>query len=607
MSLTKPIYTAPKLIELLEKQHQQQGKSDLFKKGTFTIQWRAKVGSFPAPDVETIISAAEPCGAWRPVASNSNSTTSIWKAKENHPSPENCPEEKSRPEDKRNVGDNWQYFQKLPLNGYIPASGIRGVVRAWAKNRFHLDSKMEKRMEELLGYQDNDIIKAGKIQFLDAWPQEPTQLSLDIVNPQEKFQIFHQGQSTPLSLYTLGNGEDKVSVTVAIRGVYPHANSDDVEEVWGWVVQALSFYGIGSRTASGYGGISYSETVPPQPNPSHKVKEFHFQLYGQGNAGPDGETMELRPTHWRGWLRSWILRFLLGVMSLENAQKTLAELLGIIEPKSRQGLLRLSMLKGKSWKEESASSPDFYCWQGKLILSVPQQDEEILTKIILPIISFAVMVGGVGRGSRRPLHVFWMKTKNSDREASRGTYLRLKHEVASKIKLVGLSPKPDTWKLAYKRWQEAVQTKWSDRYGSGGSNLNAEVFSPETCAVYLVPGPAEEPVRWEDLEWNYRNTEDTRGEGMDLIYQPKYKRNENVGGKAGDGGSAYCSWVSIKRVNIPNRREETDCQEIVCLFMGEVNPDSSRERSPHLRSQFLKDLAKIPGSVHLFGVQPPLE
>jgi|GEM_PF-5726317 len=69
------MYTGPRLIELLEKQHQRreakllpEGKplSGLLKKGTFTIQWRAKVGSFPHPDLETIVSAGEPCGSWRP-------------------------------------------------------------------------------------------------------------------------------------------------------------------------------------------------------------------------------------------------------------------------------------------------------------------------------------------------------------------------------------------------------------------------------------------------------------------------------------------------------------------------------------------------------------
>ncbi len=141
------MYTGNKLIELLEKQQKSRGQSDLLKTGTFTIQWRAKVGSYPHPDGETIISAGEPCGNWK------------------HDNTE-----------KLNVGDNYQKFSDLPLIGYIPGSSIRGLVRAWAKK---YPDKYQ-RMNELLGYQDDEKITPGKIEFLDAYPQEATRLTLDI-------------------------------------------------------------------------------------------------------------------------------------------------------------------------------------------------------------------------------------------------------------------------------------------------------------------------------------------------------------------------------------------------------------------------------------------
>lgn len=116
------MYTGIQLINLLEQQHQQRSQSGLFKKGTFTIQWRTKVGSFPHPDVETIVSAGEPCGAWRPT--------------------------QGRPGDKRNVDQNWEYLRDVPLNGYIPGASIRGLVRAWVEQRPEISS----RMRDLLGY-----------------------------------------------------------------------------------------------------------------------------------------------------------------------------------------------------------------------------------------------------------------------------------------------------------------------------------------------------------------------------------------------------------------------------------------------------------------------
>jgi CRISPR-associated protein Cmr6 len=583
------MYAGTQLIELLERQHQARHQSDLFRKGTFTIQWRAKVGSFPHPDVETIVSAGEPCGAWKPTSG--------------------CPSNLSRPEEKRIVGENLQYFKQLPLNGYVPGSVIRGIVRSWAKQRPQIQS----RMVQLLGDQVNDRISSGKIEFLDAWPQKATKLTLDIVNPQEEFQVYHQGQSTPLSFYTLGTGEETVEVTVAIRGIPGKTTAQEVAEVWGWVQQALTLYGVGSRTASGYGAIA-SPDVKPKSHPDDGVKTFDFSLYSQGCYGADppvkshsGE-VELRPAHWRGWLRSWVLRFLLGVMSETDAQQTLWELMGTLEPKSRKGCVRLEMVKGKTWGKLSGNSPNFYCWKGKLQISAPK---DILSKILLPIIRFAVMVGGVGRGWRRPLHIFNMKItdrntgETREKPSSRGTYLSLNHQVKNSEtnevhnKLYSLPLNNSDWIDTYEKWQTAVQLQWPNRFNPG-QNPTAEVFSPATCAVYIVPEPQEEPLDKENIEWSITQPTNTRGCGMNLIYQPKYKKKLDVGGDAAGGGNAHCSWVSIKRVNVPNKNAETKCQEVVCLFMGGQTPLST-----HLRTDFLKDLAKISDAVHLFGVEPP--
>ncbi|MCL1472484.1 RAMP superfamily CRISPR-associated protein [Argonema antarcticum] len=571
------MYSGNRLAELLEKQHEKRlEKSEkykgLFKKATFTIQWRAKVGSFPHPDLETIVSAGEPCGAWK--LNN------------------------GRPEDKRNVCDNLNLLSVLPLNGYIPGSSIRGLVRTWAKQI----PEIKPRMLEILGFQDNENITPGKIEFLDAWPEKATKLTLDIVNPQEHFQVYHQGQSTPLSFYTLGNGEKPINVTVAIRGIPGKVTETEVEEVWGWVQQALSLYGVGSRTASGYGAIKTANLPKLTIDPSYAVKQFDFSLFSQGCYGADPHSPDLRPAHWRGWLRSWVLRFLLGVMSPENAQKTLGELFGTLDAgdgKGRKGCVRLEMIQGENWGEVSGNQPRFYTWKGQLKISATKN---ILNQIVLPIVKFAVMVGGVGRGWRRPLHIFVM---NNGRSAARGTYLSLTHKIRKpdsneyQVKLYGIACNPSDWQKLYQDWQTAVQLQWSDRYALG-NNPTAEVFSPTTCAIYLVPEPCQEPLDRQDFEWSITNPTDTRGCGMNLIYDLKYKRKIDVGGNAAGGGNAHCSWVSIKRVNIPNKEQNTNCQEVVCLFMGGQTPNSS-----HLRSQFLNDLSKIPGAVHLFGVQAP--
>ncbi len=603
------LYTAPKLIELLEKQHQNRGKADLFKQGIFTIQWRAKCGSHPHPDLETMIPASEPCGKW-----------------ELHKQiPRYDPVINKKGEIVRNkkgeivrVQPLEQYLTEvpeLPFNGYLPASSIRGLVRAWATKQ---GGEIKLEMERLLGKQENDTINAGKFEFLDAYPLEPTKVSIDIVNEQQKFQVDHEGQCKPHPLYTLGNGNNKIRVKVAIRGIEGKVTTEEVAKVWEWVEQALSLYGVGSRTASGYGAIQANSKLKLESQPNHKTKTFTFSLYSQGCGGASVKDIQLRPSHWRGWLRSWVLRFLLGVMSRQDAEKTLGELMGSInaenENGSQTGCLRLEMnlqkldTENNQWYLESEHSPDFYLWEGDLKLTAPTN---ILNKIILPIVKFAVSVGGVGRGWRRPLHIFTMKTKKGSFEASRGCHLILNHKVKDKAsgeektKLFALSPNQlQTWQTTYDSWLNSVREIWGNRVRIGANNnLRSEVFSPQTCSVYVVPYPDEDPLDRQNNTWgDFDYVTDTRGGGMDLIYQPTYKRRQDVGGNAG-GGGAYCSWVSIKRVNVAHPEINNSlCQEVVCIFMGGT-PVNNRN---HLRARFLGDLARINGSRHLFGLTPPI-
>lgn len=581
------IYTGPKLSQLLEQQHQQRPRQqELFKKGTFTLQWRAKVGSSPHPDLETMISAGEPCGAWRHKGI--------------------CPVEFQRPESKRNVGENLEYFPELPLNGYIPGSSIRGLVRSWARQH----PEIQERMQALLGYQDNhkNEIHSGKIEFLDAYPEKPTRLTLDIVNPQQEFQVYHQGQSKPLSFYTLGDGKKPISVTVAIRGIPNRTTAAEVEEVWQWVEQALYFYGVGSRTASGYGCFQKPSGLTINSPHNYSKKLLNFILYSQGSYGanqkPNKNNEDLRPVHWRGWLRSWVLRFLLGVMTKDNAERTLGELLGTIGADNNatavKGHIRLRMIRSQTWGQQSANQPSFYLWKGQLELSGPR---DILNNIILPIVRFAASVGGVGRGWRRPLHIF---TMNNGHLAARGTHLVLTHRIESTNKPFTLNyTDSQTWQTTYQEWLKAVTAQWSNRIQIGANNLlAAEVFSPTTCAVYILAGPVENPLEQNENCWAFTDGANTRGDGVDLIYQEeyprKYKRNPDLGGNAG-GGGAYCSWVSIRRVRLRNEQEDTDCQETVCLFMGDQDTSINNN---HVRALFLRDLDTMPGKKHLFGVQP---
>jgi CRISPR-associated protein Cmr6 len=560
------MYSGTKLIDALAKQHQKRSQPELFKSSIFTLDWRSKVGSFPHPDRETLVSAGEPCGAWNPHA--------------------------SRPEDKRSLDRNLKLFNELPLNGYIPAASIRGIVRTWVSQH----PELIPQMQQLFGHQTGAKIIAGKIEFLDAFPTQPTKLTLDITNPQQDFQVFHTGSTSPQSLYTLGDGHQKIEITIGIRGCRD-AQSEDVATAWEWLQQALSNQGIGSRTASGYGALTAPIGHDPSPELSSlpvgsSSKKLNFTLYSQGSAGPNQTIPELRPTHWRGWLRSWLLRFCLGVMKQADAEATVDELLGSLKHK---GLVRLQMKIDRI--DPSRNTPKFYRWIGSFEISAPTA---ILDEIILPIIKIAVRVGGVGRGWRRPLHRFILETKTGGKfDTARGCHLELtrsrsvseresRADVVTNSTPSKLDRAGNDLNLIYDLWRDAVVKNWPDRYQESISNIHAEVFSPNTCAVYRVPEPYQNPIDPKTLTWIQCETTATRGRGMELIYQPKYKRKEAVG-----GDRSQCSWVSIKRVN--GAKPEDLCQEVVCLFMGAEDP---------LRASFLVELARIPGATRLFGREP---
>lgn len=641
--------TATLLVDLLQEQHKKRS-SHLFRRGRFTLAWRAKVGSFPFPDREMIVSAAEPCGRfdWR-----SQNKADEFKYDQEPAANE---EKERKPEHFGTLNDLVKNYKSLPLNGYIPGSAIRGIVRAWAMQRHDLRDEAIR----LLGKQDSDSdkITPGKVEFLDAWPDQPQPLSIDVVNPQERFQVYHDNsdQPAPHALYTLGNGATPVTFTISIRGIPGKVGAKEVNTVWQWVEQALAEYGLGGRTASGYGMLESATAATAAPSPTHQIQRFDFMLYSQGVEGAiQGEDrMELRPSHWRGWLRSWTLRFLLGVMSETNARIVLESLFGTIEStvdkKHRKGCVRVQLLPrqtGDPWGElskQNKNAPDFYIWKGQLQISAP---EDILQPILLPIMKIASSVGGVGRGWRRPLHFFVKQAKNSDRQLkfSRGAHLILTRSGDSDPYHMPLDP--TSWESLYNQWANAVQTKWGDR--GAPDHLIAEVFSPETCAVYVVPGPKEEPIdfdgtqsthgnekisssmalargarpgqqpttintnanqpRSQTIQWSTSSSTQTRGQGMALIYSTResnpprdYKGNANVGGKAASGGSksSFCSWVSIRRIDQPHPETKTDCQEIVCLFLGKREAQGFNRD----RTQFWRDLDNLEHSTRLFGNNP---
>ena len=233
-------------------------------------------------------------------------------------------------------------------------------------------------------------------------------------------------------MYTFGDGRKKVEIKVAIRGCRG-ASADDVTTAWEWVQQALITHGVGSRTASGYGALIAPPDYDPSPElprlpAGYSSKKLNFVLYSQGSAGPNTTIPELRPTHWRGWLRSWLMRLLLGVMEKVDAVATVDELLGSL---NRQGLVRLrTKIDRLELSQNTTKYNKFYKWTGSFEISAPTN---ILDELILPVIKIAVRVGGMGRGWRRPLHRFILETKYGNNESARGCHLELSRSRADVV------------------------------------------------------------------------------------------------------------------------------------------------------------------------------
>lgn len=290
-------------------------------------------------------------------------------------------------------------------------------------------------------------------------------------------------------------------------------------------------------------------------------------------------------------------------MTKENALKTVSELFGTLEEfdkGSRKGYVRLEMIQGDIWARKSKNFPNFYSWNGELRVEAPK---EIFMGILLPIIRVAVMTGGVGRGWRRPLHLFMMERKEKDPiPASRGSHLTLDIKVRGEFKKVAIPLDPEKWHELYQGWYQKVEQRWPERLLRGSQNPIYEAFSPSSCAVFAVPGPAQDPIDDSGLIWvDPDDVKSTRGKGMQLVYQSNhptnYKRNPDLGGNAAQG-NAHCSWVSIRRHKIRHKQADTQCQEVVCLFMGGIQAGSQ-----HVRSQFLDDLSRMKDSLHLFGLK----
>lgn len=257
---------------------------------------------------------------------------------------------------------------------YVPSSSLKGAVRAWARQH----GQPEAECDRLFGTLNNGI---GCVQFLDAFPTQPC-LSVDMANPQWSWEgDIVKYQTVPHALLSMAQPELLIGLARTKRG-----NAADVQRVKGWLQQALGC-GIGSRVSAGYGRTTLEAGFSCSSN-------HEFRLWTQGIYGADTRKPEFRPVALRGVLRYWFRTVAWGLYDINTCRDLEMQLFGTL---SQEGSIRI----GVDWQETKRNRDGPHFYTGTILLESNFQDH---LNLIEKVLQLCAHLGGIGRGSRRPLH-----------------------------------------------------------------------------------------------------------------------------------------------------------------------------------------------------------
>ena len=496
---------------------------------------------------------------------------------------------------------------------YVPSSSIKGVLLSWAKA--YLPDNEKLRIEPLLGYLKGDEASLGKVQILDAFPTAPC-LSVDVATPQWTWGNDDRVQygPSPHLMLSMKKVTLKVGITRTSLGT-----ADDVKTVLSWLQDALIVKGLGSRISAGYGRVESSQPLTyPLKAADRPLSEHSFSLWSQGiygaSSNPQENAHELRPTALRGMLRYWFRAVGLGLYSPLDCKKLEGELFGTIESTAQQirdkvsppqGSLKISLLLNSqtiknvvlsdSMRGGSGStnqSIPLYCDKATAVLEARTQAHLTL---IQHLFKLAIHCGGIGRGSRRPIHV-------NDRRF-RGCYW----EPAAKQDVLG-------WSVSH--WQQFLVSLKNAflavQLGSGPGVSNPDGVKSRyqdvlcsSATILLVPCPKlihPQDVRWEnmgaspDVLGNALHCLYTRKDGSgNFLYKGETKKRINgelrVEGNASVGGKlGIPSYVVIQ----PNFPETGSYYQTVIVF-GSDYDTGRRSFCADLRQNDQARLVEWPG------------
>jgi CRISPR-associated protein Cmr6 len=425
---------------------------------------------------------------------------------------------------------------------YIPAYTLKGAAKAWARKN---DAPV--RVQELLGMLNGRDAKAAKIEFLDAFPTKHC-LSIDVATPQWKWndnKVMYG--PVPHPLLSLEQPQFLIGLRPTSRQ-NPDCQ-DDLKTVKSWLENALNS-GIGSRVSSGYGKAL--GTIPI----TNTRKSYDFELWTQGMYGSNPQIPEFRPSAVRGILRYWFRAVALGLYDVPNCQKLEEEIFGNL---GKQGKISLSTKVNPSDKKD----PCFYA--GKIYLEATEIKYLNLAEKLL---FLAVQLGGVGRGSRRPLHLLDHRMRGCHWEIV-GKDLPLHYD-------------GEQWSKFFTELNQvfqAIKTPiGSYAVSPGRPGAKQQDVLDKNAQIWLLKSPSQ--IHPEKVNWQTDGSSSkVRGAGLELLYSDtrfkgkgKGQGNPNVGGEL---GTPSFVWIkSIFTGNLP--------YQVITIF-GSDHPD---------RKEFAKELKK---------------
>jgi CRISPR-associated protein Cmr6 len=406
---------------------------------------------------------------------------------------------------------------------YIPSSSLKGAAKSWARQN---PNTSQQEIEELLGILEGKEAKAAKVEFLDAFPTKPC-LSVDVATPQWHWKdnkVDYKPEPHPL----LSMEQPQILIGLRPSG---RGTAADVETVKKWLENAINTSGIGSRVSSGYGC-----SIGKNPLLAHH-KSYSFELWTQGMYGSTPPTkdngyqgkIEFRPTAVRGILRYWFRAVTLALYEPTICQTIEDELFGKL---SQQGKFSLSVITNPS------SRIDPYCYAGTIYL---EATESKYINLIEKLLILASHLGGVGRGSRRPLHLLNHRMRGCNWDVS-GVDLPLEYD-AKKWEIFF-----DDLKKAFEKVRSPLGSHTSD---PGQPGRRQQDVLDKNAQIWLLNSPNQvEPTKVKN--WSEEGDGATvRGTALNLLYSSDDFKGKNITGKGNPfvGGALETpSYVWIKSI-----------------------------------------------------------